>query len=218
MRAFAGSVGGGTFNSRFCELVTEVRREFVESASWLDLDPSAITADTPVPFDIRKVWHQLDMENNETREKAGDPSTVCRIDNGDPIALRPATFRPYGPAGHPPHKGPFHGTYGTTPDLLRLGLLDPQLQFFQKPLGEPDGTDPLVEVMQDWLGGIYPVSVLDFSGVPTIAADLAVGVVLNLIFEVSLRCNYGEPGIGRPRRFSSFWKKPIDTSATTPVP
>ena len=199
VRAFAGSFGGGTFNSRFCELVTEVRREFVESASWLDLDPSAITADTPVPFDIRKVWHQLDMENNETREKAGDPSTVCRIDNGDPIALRPATFRPYGPAGHPPHKGPFHGTYGTTPDLLRLGLLDPQLQFFHKPLGEPDGTDPLVEVMQDWLGGIYPVSVLDFSGVPTIAADLAVGVVLNLIFEVSLRCNYGEPGIGRPR-------------------
>ena len=30
------------------------------------------------------------------------------------------------------------------------------------------------------------------------ATDLAIGVVLNLIFEVSMRCNYGGPGIGRP--------------------
>ena len=198
VRTFAGSVGGPTFGSRFAELVTMCRRRFVESADWLDLDPSAVTADTPVPFDIRIVWHQLDMENNETREKSSEPSTVCLLDGGDPRALRPATFQPYGPGGQPPHKGPFHGTYGTTPELLRLGLLDPQLQFFQKPEGDPEADDPLVDVMHDWLGRTHPVSVLDFSGVPTIAADLAIGVVLNLIFEVSLRCTYGGPGIGRP--------------------
>ena len=198
VRAFAGTSGGATFGSRFTELVTTGRRMFVEAANWLDLDPSAVTADTPVPFDIRMVWHQLDKENNETRVKSGDPATVCLVDDGDPRELRPAAFQPYGPGGQPPHKGPFHGTYGTTPNLLRLGLLDPQLQFFQKPEGEPDGTDPLVDVMHDWLGHTHPVSVLDFSGVPTIAADLAIGVVLNLVFEVSLRCNYGAPGIGRP--------------------
>ena len=42
------------------------------------------------------------------------------------------------------------------------------------------------------------MSVLDFSGVPSLAADLAIGVVLNLIFEVSIRCNFGGSGIGRP--------------------
>lgn len=198
VRAFAGSTGGATFSNRFSELVAKGRREFVASANWLDFDPTAVTADTPVPFDIRKVWHQLDMENNETRENAGDPSTACRIDDGDPMNLRPAGFKPYGPGGQPPHKGPFYGVYGTTPELLRLGLLDPQLQFFQKPEGNPGGTDPLVDVMHDWLGGTKPVSVLDFSGVPAIAADLAIGVVMNLIFEVSLRCDYGGPGIGRP--------------------
>ena len=52
--------------------------------------------------------------------------------------------------------------------------------------------------MQDWLGGNKPVSVLDFNGVPSEAADLAIGVILNLIFEVSLRSEYGGPGIGRP--------------------
>ena len=86
-------------------------------------------------------------------------------------------FNPMALAHNPPHKGPYHGAYGTTPELLRLGLLDPQLQFFLNPEGDPDGTDPLVNVVQDWLGRTNPVSVLDFSGVPAMAADLAIGVV-----------------------------------------
>lgn len=55
----------------------------------------------------------------------------------------------------------------------------------------------LVRVVQDWLGGDSAISVLDFSGVPSVAADLAVGLVLNLIFEVALRSD--SDGIGRPR-------------------
>ena len=202
IRAFAGAGGGATFKSRFMELVTIARREFVESAAWLDLDPTAITADTPVPFDIREIWHRLDMENNETREHAADPATACLIDTGSASELRPAEFRPYGPGGQPPHKGPIHGVYGTTPDLLRLGLLDPQLQFFQKPESDPDGDDPLVDVMHDWLGRNQPVSVLDFSGVPTIAADLAIGVVLNLLFEVSLAMQLRRPRDWPPKSCS----------------
>jgi hypothetical protein len=198
VRIFAGAPGGATFANRCAELVAEARRKFVEAAAWLTLDPTAVTADTPVPFDIRPVWHKLDFENHETRLNKSDPSTVCCTDDGDAASLRPARFQAYGPAGQAPHKGPYHGVYGTTPDLLRLGLLDPQLRFFQEPAGEPHGPDPLVAVMQEWLGGEKPISVLDFSGVPSAAADLAIGVILNLLFEVSLRCYQGGPGIGRP--------------------
>ena len=199
VRIFAGSSGGATFTNRYSELVTAARREFVKEADWLALDPTTVTADTPVPFDLRGVWHELDFENNETRETKGDPQTACVTEKGDAEALRSTKFSPYGAGGHPPHKGPFHGIYGTMPDLLRLGLLDPQLRFFQKPDGNPKGSDPMVGVVRDWLGGARPVSVLDFSGVPSVAADLAVGVILNLVFEVSLRCEHGGEGIGRPR-------------------
>src|SRR5690606_25402509 len=112
--------------------------------------------------------------------------------------LKSAQFEPYGPGGTPPHKGPMYGVYGTTPDLLRLGLLDPRLQFFQEPQGDLAGPDPLVGAMQEWLGGDKPVSVLNFYGVPTDAADAAIGVVLNLLLEVALRCEVGGEGIGRP--------------------
>ena len=198
VRIFAGGTGGATFSNRFTELVGAARREFVRSATWLALDPTSITADTPVPFDIRPIWHQLDSENRETRSSAGDPRTACQTDPGDAATLRSAQFEAYGPGGQPPNKAPTYGVYGTSPDLVRLGLLDPQLRFFQEPLGDPIGSDPLVQVMQEWLGRERPVSVLDFSGVPSGAADAAIGVVLSLLLEVALRSEAEGPGIGRP--------------------
>jgi uncharacterized protein len=198
VRIFAAAPGGASFANRFAELVRDARREFVQAATWLTLDPTAVTADTPIPFDIRPIWHKLDSENRATCTNKADPATVCQTDPGSAATLKPAQFQAYGAGGQPPHKGALYGVYGATPDLLRLGLLDPQLRFFQEPLGTAEGPDPLVKVMQDWLGADKPISVLDFSGVPSTAADLAIGVVLSLLFEVSLRCEPDGPGIGRP--------------------
>ena len=197
LRAFAGTTGGGTVANRFADLVTQARREFVRDAKWLALAPSAVTADTPVPFDIRKTWLQLDTENRETREAKGDPNTSTVTDKGDAASLRPATFKPYSPGNVAPYQAPTYATYGNVPDLLRLGLLDPRLRFFQEPQGDSEGPDPLVSVVQEWLGGERPVSVLDFSGVGATAADVAIGVILNLLFEVTLRGSTKGSGIGR---------------------
>lgn len=198
LRIFTGGTGGATFSNRFVELVTEARRDFVRSAKWLTNDPTTVTADTPIPFDVRPIWHTLDRENRETRMEKADATTACITDEGDATTLKSATFKQYGPGGQPPHKGPMYDVHGTSPALLRLGLLDPQLRFFQEPAGTVDGPDPLVGVMQEWLGGSKPVSVLDFSGVPSEAADAAIGVVLSLLLEVALRCEVGDEGIGRP--------------------
>jgi len=197
-RTFAGVTGSATFNNRFAELVTAGRREYVKSVKWLTLDESAVTADTPVPFDIRPIWYRLAYENRETRMKTGDASTVCLVEAGDAQTLRPPEFKPYGPGGQPPNKAGTYDTYATMPDLLRLGLLDARLRFLQEPKVEVTEADPLITVMQEWVGADKPVSVLDFSGVPAAAADLAIGVVLNLLFEVAVRGEPNGPGIGRP--------------------
>lgn len=197
LKIFAGATGTQTFAGKFTELVGLERKKFVQDSTWLNLDPSAVTADTPVPFDIRSVWHALDWNNRETREKSNDPTTHCQLAPGNAQELKSATFKPYNPGGQAPHKGPYYDTYGVTPDLLRLGLTNPQLKFFQEPAGTLQGPDPLVDAMQEWLGKEKPVSVLDFSGVPAAAADLAIGVVLNLLFEVSIRSEKGGTGVGR---------------------
>ena len=196
LRAFAGSTGGKTTIDRFRDLVAQSRRAFVSEASWLELDPIAVTEDTPVPFDLRSVWLGLETDNRQTLTTAGDPSTECLDTPGDADLLRPPVYAPHGPGGAPPHKGPLHGVHGTIPELLRLGLSNPRLAFLQEPSGDPQGDDPLVEVVGEWIGQEHPVSVLDFSGVPDTAADLAIGVVLNLLFEVAIRSE--TQGIGRP--------------------
>ena len=198
LRIFSGSSGNATFVKRYTELVADARRNFVARAEWLDLQSTAVTADTPVPFDVRSVWHTLDFENKETRQNKANPHSACVTDSGSASELRGTTFAPYGPGGEPPHKGPLHGTFGTAPDLLRLGLADPRLRFFQAPEISPEGQDPLVGVVQGWLGGTQPISVLDFSRVPPVAADLAIGVVLELSFQIALQCGPDDPGIGRP--------------------
>ncbi|MGH3766138.1 MAG: ATP-binding protein [Pseudonocardiaceae bacterium] len=199
MRVFAGSTGGPMTKRNFEDLVVKARREFVGAAQWLQLDPAAVTADTPVPFDLRTIWYQLDYENNETRSMKNDPATVCVEDAGSPANLSPARFKPYGPGGAAPFQSPLYGIHGSTPELLRRGLLDPRLQFLQGPPGATDGADPLIEAMISWLGGRSPVSVLDFSGVPSEASELAIGVVLNLLFEAAVRTPTGGTGIGRPQ-------------------
>ncbi len=197
IKIFSGSAGGGTFLNRFIELVGIYRRKFVAGASWLALDSNAVTPDTPVPFDIKEVWFELDTENRETQKTKGDSSTRAILESGDAQSLRSATFQQYGASSIPPHKGPLFNVYGSMPDRLRLGLLDPRLQFFLRPPVSLDGQDPLEGVVREWLGGDRPISVLDFAGVPPEAADAAIGVVLNLLFELALRAPAGGGGIGR---------------------
>lgn len=199
LQVFTGSSGSASAATRARELITEGRREFGAQATWLSIDPAAVTADTPIPFDLRKVWHQLDYENNETRDVVKDPTTTRQEDPGDAETLTPAKFTPYQPGGGIPSKGPMHGTYGPLPDLLRLGLLDSRLAFLQEPAGSVSGPDPLVNVMASWLGADRPVSVLDFSGVPDVASGLAIGVILTLLFEAALRSPAAGPGVGRSR-------------------
>lgn len=199
LRAIAGTAGGHSTASRFAELVVEARRAFAAAAPWLTLDASAITADTPIPFDLRPVWYALDAENRETRTVKSDPSTALRVDPGSAEDLRPATFQPYNPGGAAPHKSPLHGTYGNVPELLRLGLADPRLEFLQRTVIDPSLDDPLPAVISGWLGGSQPVSVLDFSGVPAAATEIATGLVLDLLLQVAVNSTAIGPGVGRPR-------------------
>jgi len=197
VRAFCGREESSTVQNRFAELVTAARRKFAEKASWLDLDIAAVTADTPVPFDIQKVWFQLDYDNNAVFEKQKGEGEPQIEEPGKAETLKPTRFKAYGLGSQAPFKGPTYGYYGTAPDRIRLRLSDPRFLFLLEPVGDPKGKDPLVSVIQEWLGEDKPVSVLDFSGVPAEATDLAVGVVLQLLLEVSLWSR--TEGIGRPR-------------------
>jgi hypothetical protein len=178
-------------------LVGEKRRAFAADSKWVTLDPAAISPDTPIPFDLREVWYSLAFDNSATYSNQRGTGSPSLKDEGDPATLCPPVFEAYGLGNAAPFKGPSYGMYGAVPDRLRRRLLDERFTFFLEPSGDPDGEDPLVDVVDEWLGGSAPISVLDFSGVPPEAADLAIGVVLQLLLELAVRSK--EDGIGRSR-------------------
>jgi hypothetical protein len=139
----------------------------------------------------------LQRENTATYTQQHGAGDLACDDPGDAESLTPPVFQTYGLGNAAPFKGPLFGSYGSVPDRLRHRLLDSRLRFFQEPDGMDAGADPLLDVMNEWLGGSRPISVLDFSGVPFEATDLAVGVILQLLFELAVRST--TTGIGRPR-------------------
>lgn len=189
-------VDSRTVVDKFRELVVKHRRDFAENAPWLDLVRDDITPDTPIPYNLKAVWYELDYAN---REVVGSKSTgQPALENpGDFETLTPAQFEPYGLGSAAPFKGNTHGHYSPAPERLYLRLRDPRFGFFLQ-IPRPDEPDALARAVGEWLGGNLPISVLDFSGVPAEVADVAIGIVLDTLFELSVRSGAGD-GIGRDR-------------------
>ncbi|WP_200933978.1 ATP-binding protein [Microbacterium sp. Leaf320] len=198
LRVFSGVTASATTQKSFANIVEDERREFLAQCDWLDLPRAAVTADTPVPFDLNRAWLRLDSENRETRTDKGDPRTACVISVGDSSTLTPTEYEPNGPGSTPPHQATTYGTHGSVPAALRLGLLDPRLGFMRS-TGAETKQDTLAEAIRAWVGGSSPVSVLDFSGVANHVAELAISVVLKLLFETATRSRPSEDSVGRSR-------------------
>lgn len=200
LRAYAG-VGTAinpVIRNKVQELVLGERKKFLEAAKWASPSIDDITVDSPIPYDLRSVWYELDYFNRGTVRGTKNSGDFAVADRGDKTLLKGATFLPYGPGGQGPHQCPTYGHYSPLPDRMATRLRDPQFGFLSRSFPDPTLADPLASCLTAWLGGDRPVSVLDFSGVPSEAADVAIGAVLTLLFEVALACP-PERGIGRAR-------------------
>ena len=187
------SLDSRTISDRFAELVVKARRAFAADASWLNLDEESITADSPIPYNLREVWYELDYDNRATVEDK-QTEKLALVSDGDSARLKGAAFKPYGPGSSPPFKSVTFGKYNPATDRLRLRLADPTFGFFLE-IPDPAQADPLPLIAAEWLGEERPISILDFSGVPLEVADVAIGLVLELVFELAMRSDGS--GIGR---------------------
>lgn len=197
LRAYMGS---GSINpvikNKVSELILKGRKDFLQAAGWSAPSPDDITVDTPIPYDIRDVWYELDYLNRAIAIGSKASGNFAETDKGDPKTLTPAKFEPYAAGG--PYQNTFYGQYSPLPDRMLVRLKDPRFAFLSRSFPDPAAADPLPEILDGWLGGDRPISVLNFSGVPSEAADVAIGAVLNLLFEIAIACP-PDQGIGRAR-------------------
>lgn len=143
--------------------------------------PEAITADTPVPFSIRKLWLELEIEQRASYKKSGQQTEADRedpLDPGDAEALRP----------------PSSPTWRWARLLLTRrgkGSRSPASRFnFMFDRDDPlhpdlDGkTEKDIDtLLAQWVGGEKPVTVLDVSGIPPEVLGPVVGTMLRLVYD-----------------------------------
>jgi DNA helicase HerA-like ATPase len=193
-----GADKNAIIKNRMHELIVQERRAFTEESKWTGLSAADVSVDTPIPFDIRKVWFQLDFENHATYPQANNAGAPCVTQPGSADDLRSTLFENYAQGGGSPFKGKQHGNYGIFPDRLRNRLNDPRFRFLSRDWPDASAADPLPVLVATWLGRECPVSILDFSGVPQEATDAAVGVILKLLLDLAINAPANE-GIGRAR-------------------
>ena len=180
---------------KFVVLVTEARRRFADDASWLTLVPEEINADSPIPFDLRDVWFELDEANRRTCNETAK-TTDAVLSRGDAQSLVSSTFKPYAAGTAEPFKGPEQGQFAAYPDLIRRSLQNPRNAFLD--VGDLTAmkiADPLPGIVSQLMGGSARIALLDVSGVSSEAASVVVGTILQLLFELALRGKLD--GIGR---------------------
>ena len=195
-KAVGGSADSSITTLHFMDIIRQEKQRFAAACPWLAaLDRTSITADTPIPFDLRDVWFQLETDNRATFN-AKDNTSPCIRNEGDRAAIIPPGYDPPNPGGAAPFRGRFYGQFGSLPERMRIRMRDPRLKFFFDFESLATDHDVLATALDSWLGSDKPIAVMDFSGVPGDVADLAIGAVLQNIFEVALRSS--ETGIGRP--------------------
>lgn len=171
--------------------VAQMKRD---ASQHLDEPPpsEAITADTPVPFSIRKLWLELETEQRASYKKSGQQTEADReapIDPGDAEALRPPRFPDVAMGSAAPYAPGKKLPIARQLDLLNSRLRDSRFNFMfdRNDQLHPDlsgkAEKDIDSLLAQWVGGEKPITVLDVSGIPPEVVGTVVGTMLRIVYD-----------------------------------
>ena len=155
--------------------------------------PETLTADSPVPFSIKRLWYELDRfervtfrttGNQQTAQEAHPPDEV-----GDASQLRSDRYPAASPYNQAPYKNQRKRNIERHLDLMRSRLKDSRFSFLFSPGGgyEPDldgkVQSDLDALVQDWVGHDKPITIFDVSDLPSEVLPTIVGTMLRVVYD-----------------------------------
>jgi len=171
----------------FRELVTNFKKENCALKAGV-VNPNFVTADSPIPFSARKLWHEMNWWLNGTFSNANKDdqtrATVQEINNGDCEALIPAQFTPYPTNNSAPFKSKHQEFYSYEKKILSR-LKDSRYDFLFNPGDYKNAESPkdLHNLLNEWIGSDKKLAILDLSGVPFEVLDITVGLITRFIYD-----------------------------------
>jgi hypothetical protein len=151
---------------------------------------AAITADSPIPFSIRKLWFDLDDYERRTFNDRGGEDLCKLAQDGDASQLKPNVYPNAGLGSKAPFLNPSPRRILKQLDLLRSRLQDSRYSFLFEP-GEQLTPDldgkirgDLDTLVASWIGHDRPITVLDVSGLPSETLSAIVGTLLRIVYDI----------------------------------
>lgn len=153
-----------------------------------------LTADSPIPFSIKRLWYELDRFERITFTSApngqNETNAHAPAELGDPATLKPDKYPAASPYNQEPYKNAKKRNIERPLDLMRSRLKDGRYSFIFDP-GDGFGPDldgkvgkDLDALVRDWIGHDRPLTVFDVSGLPSEILPTIVGTMLRVIYDM----------------------------------
>lgn len=196
-----GTLSGTTLASVLDEIAT-MKRNSQPGGRQVAMTVDDITADTPLPFCLHKMWYNLHThyyathnvapsanQTEDTRTYEIDPETNNKWLGDAMDVIRPRFLATTNSAvnGVRIFKSSAGDLRGHV-DTLEAKLRDPRLNFLFRPgpwsVNEEGETEKdLDALLSEWIGRDKPITVLDLSGIPPSILDNLIGAVLRILFD-----------------------------------
>ena len=193
----------GNSETAFTDKIFQLKLASHHAQKFPGVNSGSITVDTPLPFSLKRLWHDLiDFETTTYEGKDRDQPTLQHA--GDPDTLTPPTYKPHSMGAAGPFLNPRAIGIQRPLNLLRSRLLDRRYNFLLRPgPWEPDvdgkTQKDLDALLAGWLGGREPITILDLSGIPSSVLERLVGSILKIVYEALFWSREKtEGGIQRP--------------------
>jgi DNA helicase HerA-like ATPase len=153
----------------------------------LNTPEESITADSPIPFSIKRLWFELDDFERMNFQK--DRITISPIvTSGDIESLKSNEYPPVGLGTSEPFANGSRKGILTFLDSVRNKIKDNSYSFLFTP-GDltPDVQGKITKdidcLFYDWLGNSLPITILDLSGIPSEIMSSISGTLLKIIYD-----------------------------------
>lgn len=151
---------------------------------------TAITADSPIPFSLKKLWFDLDDYERQTFDDAERTKPCDKIRDGDAELLLCNFYPAPQPGPKKPFAHPRPRNIAKQLELLRSRLQDSCYGFLFSPGnaltpaldGKTKGD--LHELVRSWVGHDRPLTVLDVSGLPSEILSTIVGTMIRIVYDM----------------------------------
>jgi DNA helicase HerA-like ATPase len=177
--------------------IVELKRDALERYPRNGVLARTLTVDSPVPFSIHELWFQLHKLVNATHTVPGggqgenteafatDAAGVA-VEPGDALQVIAPRYQPQ--ADKAIYLSSSRLNLRRPLETLASRLRDPRLAFLFNPgpwAVERDGkvAADLDQLLEGWLGGVRPVTILNLSGVPPTIVRTLVGVLLRIVYD-----------------------------------